>query len=312
MHPAWGSSPLTPGGKFAQAPSAAPGGGGSVGFKGRETPPAYASGLMNRTSSGSSGGGGGGIARDMISRIRGTVMGKISGMGPGGTPSSSFSSSGSGYKFPSSDQAVEPKMRGFSKHFDPQQAEAIFSRPTIIMDKAIKGGTSPGSLFYDTLSSLPVTSLALLDTSNKKATEKNQTSQQVNAMAGIYKQAANGNLPSYDELVKDLTHAKSKSALGQAMVPPRPERTLTGYGATGKPTFKREEPDYFTPPLSTATDTLSGIFHALNVVSGMDPRIASEYEHLGGSVIDDAAFSQLKKKPSKMKSMNKSVGRQLF
>jgi hypothetical protein len=263
-------------------------------------------------SGGASGGGGGGTARDMISRIRGEVMGKVSGMGPGGTSTSSaISSSAGSYQFPSSEEA-KPRMRGLARGFDPDQAGAVFGRPTLILDTAVKDLAPPSSPFHDMLSSLPATSLAMLTTSNKKATEKNRTSQQINAIGDVYSDAAKGTLPSFDELTKMLATARPKSALGQAMVPPRPERTITGYRPSGKPQYSREEPDYFTSPLTTATDTLSSMIGAIGQASNLDERVVSAQMAAGDYLIDQEGAKQLKKAPSKMKPINKKVSKKLY
>jgi hypothetical protein len=254
----------------------------------------------------------------MAAKVRGkasAIQGKLGGMG-GGTPaaapsrgmSGGFSSGGSSFSEP---KVIEPKMKGLAKGMDPQQAEALYTRPSMLLPKIAKG-VDPASPLYDVVSNLPASQLALLGTSNKKSTERNSISQMVNATGKVYERALNGNLPDFDSMVKDLIKAKPKSALGQAMVPPRPEPTLTGYSKTGKPQMRREEPDYFTPPLSTASDTMSSLIRAIGQTAGLDERVINAYGEMGDYMIDKFGGSQLKKAPSKMKPMNRKVGRKLF
>jgi hypothetical protein len=255
----------------------------------------------------------------MEAKVRGkasAIQGKVSGMGSGSSMSaapsrgmsSGFSSGGSSFAEP---KVIEPKMKGLAKGMDPQQAEALFTRPTMLLPKIAKG-VDPASPLYDIVSGLPASQLAMLGTSNKKSTERNSISQMVNATGKVYNRALEGNLPSFDQMVKDLTSAKSKSALGQAMVPPRPERTISGYARDGKPRYSREEPDYFTPPLSTAANTMSSLIRAIGQTAGLDERVINAYSEMGDYMIDKFGGSQLKKAPSKMKPMNRKVGRKLF
>jgi hypothetical protein len=243
------------------------------------------------------------------------IQGKASGMGaaPSAAPSRSlgsggFSSGGSSFAEP---KVIEPKMKGLAKGMDPQQAEALYTRPSMLLPKIAKG-VDPASPLYDIVSNLPASQLALLGTSNKKSTERNSISQMVNATGKAYNRALDGNLPDFDQMVNDLIKAKPKSALGQAMVPPRPERTISGYARDGKPRYSREEPDYFTPPLSTASDTMSSLIRAIGQTAGLDERVINAYGEMGDYMIDKFGGSQLKKAPSKMKPMNRKVGRKLF
>jgi hypothetical protein len=319
-HPFFGGDQPTPGGSFNM-------GGGSVPRTGelRAQPGSPFSGVDFNTSGRSGDGSHRSPLYDkfrakgdaMESKVRGMaskIQGKVSGMGaaPSAAPSRSSMSSGGfssgGFSEP---KVIEPKMKGLAKGMDPQQAEALYTRPSMLLPKLAKG-VDPASPLYDIVSNLPASQLALLGTSNKKSTERNGISQMVNATGKVYNRALEGNLPDFDTMVKDLIKAKPKSALGQAMVPPRPEPTLTGYSKTGKPQMKREEPDYFTPPLSTASDTMSSLIRAIGQTAGLDERVISAYGEMGDYMIDKFGGSQLKKAPSKMKPMNRKVGRKLF
>jgi hypothetical protein len=283
--------------------------------------------LYTRGATSGSGGGGGGNTHPlydkfrakgdaMEAKVRGkasAIQGKVSGMGSASVPSSrgmsgGFSSGGSSFAEP---KVIEPKMKGLAKGMDPQQAEALYTRPSMLLPKIAKG-VDPASPLYDIVSDLPASQLALLGTSNKKSTERNSISQMVNATGKVYNRALDGNLPDFDSMVHDLIKAKPKSALGQAMVPPRPERTISGYSPTGKPRYSREEPDYFTPPLTTASNTMSSLIRAIGQTAGLDERVISAYGEMGDYMIDKFGGSQLKKAPSKMKPMNRKVGRKVF
>jgi hypothetical protein len=254
----------------------------------------------------------------MAAKVRGkadAISGKLGGMGSGGSSGFSGGSTRSSGGFSSGGfsepKVIEPKMKGLAKGMDPQQAEALYTRPSMLLPKLAKG-VDPASPLYDMVSNLPASQLALLNTSRRKSTERNGISQMVNATGKVYDRALDGNLPSFDQMVKDLIKAKPKSALGQAMVPPRPERTISGYGRDGSPRYSREEPDYFTPPLSTASNTMSSLIRAIGQTAGLDERVINAYGEMGDYMIDKFGGRQLKKAPSKMKPMNRKVGRKLF
>jgi hypothetical protein len=243
---------------------------------------------------GGSGGGGGYDVRGMIADARSSLMGKVGGMFGG---ESAAAPAGGSYQFPTAD-AVKPRMRGMARGMDPEQAGAVLARPSLMLPK-LSRGVDPNSPFYDTMESLPASQIALLTTSGRKATEKNKLSQQINATGDVYQ----GKVPDYETLVRGLTHAKKNSALGQLMKPPKVGSALDPTGGTG---------DYYTSPLTTATDTLSGLIGAIGQASNLDDRVISAQMDEGNYLIDKFGGKALKSKPSKMPMLNKKVGKKLY
>ncbi len=299
------------------------GGGQSAPYLRTQSSPSMGGGFWGESGHGSSGGGGGGSPSPMYSALRakgnamaGKVRSMASGMGSGG---SSYGGSSSGYSSSSSagkptlfDQPPDPRMRGLARGMDPQQAEALFSHPTTLLPRyASRAGIPPESTTYEILSNYPTSEVAMLLNSRRVPTERNTISQMVNRTGDLYGQLASGDFPSRESMIRGLITAKPKSALGQLMVPPRPEPVQIGYTARGKPLMERKEPDYDTSPLQTATTTLQNTVHAINLASGMAPDLVDAWDRYASYLIDQQSASQLRREPSKMKPLNKRIGREL-
>lgn len=252
--------------------------------------------------------GGGGSHMDVRSRI-GQMRSKLqSSFGGGSSGSYGSATSSNSFRTP---KPAEPAMKGLAKGMDPQQAEVYYQNPEALLFRVAKG-MDPDSPFYETLTELPASQLALLGTSGKKATDRNQVSQYVNALGNVYTDATTGTLPTFEQMTKDLITAKPKSALGQLMRPERPERTISGYGRDGKPRWSREEPDYFTSPLSTAANTMSGLVGAIGQASALDDRAISAYSEMADFLTNQFINKAVNKPAYKMPLMSKQIGKSLF
>jgi hypothetical protein len=168
---------------------------------------------------GSSGGSGGGDTRSLIAAWRSRIMGKLYP----GSGSSSYSGS-SGYSSSYTPYEPEtPKMRGFAKHFDPEQAMGLYSRPSMLIPKVAKG-LSPSSPAYADLAALPMTQLVKASMGRKISAPKtddygNLTAQDrslsdyTNSLASMYGKIINGeHWFDYDKMAGNMMHPKG--ALG--------------------------------------------------------------------------------------------------
>jgi hypothetical protein len=173
------------------------------------------------------------------------------------------------------------KMRGFSKKMDPQQAEALMFRPSMLLPK-VAPGLAPTSPRYGDLVDLPASQLAMLRYgAHGKA--KDGPSQFTNSLAKFYEQAAgSGDLPSYDQLTGNLATAKKKSPLG-AMFNKQP----LGYGA----------------------DNYESMVTSIFGSTGLDPRIAAARTETTQGLIDQYGSQVLTKKAKKATPINRWVAK---
>jgi hypothetical protein len=231
------------------------------------------------------------------------VRGMASGMGSGGggsAPSSSGYSSGSNKAYArqqhqynqdarEQQRAYEDgsylydsyKMRGFSKKMDPQQAEGLMYRPSMLLPKVAKGlpSTSPR---YKDVAALPAAQLSMLRYGSR-GKAKDGPSQFTNNLAKFYEQAAgSGNLPSYDQLTGNLATAKRKSPLG-AM--------------------------FTNQPLGFGAQNYESMVTAIMGSTGLDPRMAAARTETTQGLIDQYGSRMLKKPAKKAQPINRWVAK---
>jgi hypothetical protein len=235
--------------------------------------------------------------RGMAARVQG--MGSAGGGGASGGTSSSYGGGGDAAYARQQHQYTKDarqqqrayedgsylydsyKMRGFSKKMDPQQAEALMFRPSMLLPKVAKG-LAPTSPRYGDLVDLPAAQLSMLRYgANGKA--KDGPSQFTNNLAKFYEQAAgSGDLPSYDQLTSNLATAKRKSPLG-AMFNKQP----LGYGA----------------------DNYESMVTSIFGSTGLDPRIAAARTETTQGLIDQYGSQMLTKKAKKATPINRWIAK---
>jgi hypothetical protein len=247
----------------------------------------------------------------MESKVRGmagAIRGKIEGAGGGGGGASSAGASSSGYSSGSNkayarqqhrynkdarqqQRAYEDgsylydsyKMRGFSKKMDPQQAEGLMFRPSMLLPKVAKGlpSTSPR---YGELAALPAAQLSMLAYGHR-GKAKDGPSQFTNNLAKFYEDAANrGDLPSYGQATRHLATAKPGSPLGQM--------------------FKNQ-------PLGFGAQNYESMVTAIMGNTGLDPGWAAARTETAQGLIDRYGSRMLKKDPRKATPINRWVARKV-
>ena len=168
---------------------------------------------------GSSGGGGGGDTRGLIAAWRSKILGNLY---PGSGRSSYSGSSGYSSSYTPYEPET-PKMRGFAKHFAPEQAMGLYSRPSMLIPKVAKG-LSPSSPAYADLAALPMTQLVKASMGKKisepqvdaygNLTAKDRSlSDFTNSLASMYSKIINNeSWFNYDKMAGNMMHPKG--ALG--------------------------------------------------------------------------------------------------
>lgn len=298
-HPFFGGAPRVPGGRFATESS----GGGTyvpdLPYSPARSPGSYGAG-------GSSGGGGGGGSA-LYRAWRDKLTSKFyPGSGAG------YQSYGGNSRQPKPETPPEPRMRGYARGMDPDQAGAVFTRPSMMIPR-VAPGLSGASPLYQDLAAAPAYQFGLLDNSTRRAHERSSLSRTINSIGGFYDRAiTKGDYPTFDELTNAFTRTKKNSALGQ-MMRPEPyggERYVAGYSATGKPRYRQGDEYYYEPPLAAATSTASSLLGAIN--STLDPRAAAAYTSYGNELLDRYGARMLNKKPGHGPLPTRWIGRRLY
>lgn len=303
-HPFFGGQPRTPGGYAAQGDSGGgfrpqvtvPSTGASAGPFGVEAPRAPSGGNSYGGGSSGGGGGGGGDVRGTISAIRGKFLDKLQ---PGLTDQqyqqrqrriynrrgdkmdAMYGSSDSPYGY-GAYGADEPKMRGFARKFDPQQAEGLYYRPSMLLPR-VAPKLNSFSPRYQELAALPANQLSTMQF-GARGKAKEGPSQYVNNLAKTYRGLANDDWFDYGEMAANLTRAKKKSPLGA---------------------------QFDNVPLGYAADNYQGFVNALfgATLPEASARGKSSY---ASALIDQYGARMLKKDPKKATPINRWVGKRLF
>lgn len=179
---------------------------------------------------------------------------------------------------------AEPKMRGFSRKFDPEQAQGLYFRPSMALPRAVPK-LRPTSPFYGTIADLPAAQLSLLDTGGKKVKENRQLSAYTNNLADFYRDAARrGDLPELGHMQRVLTGAHKKSPLGQM---------------------------FNDQPMGFGAQNYESMVIAMLGSSGLDPRSAAAQTELAQRYMDQYGSRFVTRKPKKAPPINRWVGRQM-
>jgi hypothetical protein len=303
-HPFFGGAPRTPGGIFAQQSQGdsfrpqvtVPSTGASAGPFGVEAPraPQVDHPGMGRSSGG--GGGGGGDTRGTIAAIRGNILDKLK---PGltdqqyaqrqrqiyrrrGDKMDDMYSSDGAYGYGAYGEQAEPKMRGFAKRFDPQQAEGLYYRPSMLLPM-VAPKLNSFSPEYGELAALPANQLSTMQF-GARGKAKEGPSQYVNNLAKTYRMLGNEGWFDYNQLASNLTRAKKKSPLGSQFA-----KVPLGYSADNYQSF------------------VNALFGAT-----LPEQSARGMASYASALIDQYGAKMLKKNPEKAKPINRWVGKRLF
>lgn len=280
-------------------------------YPGMPGPPPRA-GEAGRGGSASGFGGGGGGGSALYQAWRSKLTSKLyPGSGSGYSGASTYGgSSGSTYGY---EEPKKPKLTGYARGMDPNNAEALYSYPTMMLPRVARG-IDTDTPFYEMLSSLPGYEMALLNGSRRKATDTNALNTYVNSLGRIYDTAAaTGDLPSYQQMKNQFMAAKPKSTLGQMFRPDvESERYVSGYTKTGKPKMKKVEPTYEYPPLSTAAETAERMVGAIGTASAFDPRVVDAMTTSASHAIDQFGARNLNKDPRRMQRINRIIGNRVL
>jgi hypothetical protein len=236
--------------------------------------------------------------------MAGAIQGKLEGMGSGG--SSSYGGSSSGYSTDSggTGNVPEPRMRGFARGMNPEQAIGLAQEPTFLLPKLFPGlsGASP---LYKELSTLPAAQLAML---SKRGSDQGP-SDFTNALADVYSDAATQNtLPETGPLLRNLTNP------GRGL-----ERTFTGTPLGQAP--KGSTPSYEDPKYAYGMEPLTTSESAYQFAPLLDAALiglpaltagALGSQGYGGYLMDRYGSQNLNRKPSKTKYIGSYVGRRLL
>jgi hypothetical protein len=287
-HPFFGGSPRVPGGMVAAQGSqprsgylqAQPGSGIGGGPR--------ASGLTYYDTSPSSGGGGGGQTRSIISAWRDRLMGN---MYPGSSSSSYPSYNSQPYK---PYEPETPKMRGWSRRIDPEQAAGLRYNPSMLIPRVSKVGAE--SPFGDMVRDLPMAELTMMSAGKKipapkvddygNLTRKDRSlSAFTNQLASEYDDVLNEDKWfDYDEMASNLMSAGKKSALGAP--------------------FRKQPVGSQVNSFLANTGALFG--------ATLPDSVASSFQDYAATLADRFAARNLTKPPKRTPALNKRVGRKLF
>lgn len=239
--------------------------------------------------------------------LRGKIEGMASNLryGGGGASGASYGGSGASYGDTSStDQPKDPRMRGFARGFDPEQAMGLAQEPTFLLPKLFPGlsGASP---FYQEMAQLPAAQLAML---SRRGSDQGP-SDFTNALADVYgDMGATGHLPSTTRLLRNLTNP------GRGL-----ERTFTGTPLGAAPKGSSEsytDPGYAygMEPL-TASESVYQFAPLLDAALIGLPQITAQAmgsQGYGGYLMDKYGSRMLRRKPEKTPYIGSFVGRRLL
>jgi hypothetical protein len=303
-HPAFGGAPRVPGGQWASQSSGGsnqeqvhvPGGASAGPFNTSAAPAPRQQAQGGGTffnKDGLSGKGGGTSPLYDKFRAKGDAMaGKVRSMGTGGTSSSSYNYPSSNYK---PYEPETPKMKGFARKFEPEQALGLYSRPSMMMPR-IAPGFMPENPRYGDIESLPMTELTMLTGGKKLSAPKvdeygNLTAKDrslsdfTNALADTYDRTINGEeWFDYDQMAHNLMNMRNKSALGAG--------------------FKKM-------PAGSQASTLLNLTGAMFGTT-LDPSSAATRQDRASALANQLASKYLTRKSKNTPNLAKAVSRDLF
>ena len=308
VHFADGSAPGQPrgaaperGGDFRQQVSV-PGGAAAGPFETRSAYPPSNRAYGGTAASG--GGGGGGHTSPLYDKVRAKGMAmasKVRGMASGVGGGGGYSASGPSYSS-SSYKPYEPeeeKMHGrYAKGLDPDQAAGLAYRPTMMIPRVFGGNLDIGDPVYSQLSELPAYAMALLGKRNLKG----GLSPVTNQLGKVYQRAGtSGDVPSIEEMVRNLAHAKKGSAVGE----------LFGGIKAGKGSPYPYE--YGHEPLSAASSASQMESLLLGAFKwGQAPQLATRSSLELEGLLDRWGSKAMKHKPGHGKPIYRYVGKRLM
>ena len=243
-------------------------------------PNAYRSGI------GGGGGGGGGDTRSLISAWRSKIIGNLY---PGGASTAYPDDYGDYEPY----EPETPKMKGFAKGMDPDQAMGLYYRPSMMLPKVAKGlpGSSPD---YADIAALPMAQLTTMMAGNKMSAPKvdlygnltakdTSLSDYTNSLAKMYSDVVNREeWFDYDQMAGNMMTANKKSALGAQ--------------------FAKQ------PAATQASNFVSNAGALFSTT--VDPKVASAWTAYAGYLADKFGSKHLGSKPGG--NLARSAGKKLF
>lgn len=300
-HPFFGGAPRVPGGHFSSQSSGGPQSvqnpdtGASAGANFTRAPRNPESRMYGGGSFEKKGGGGSNMGANSAlgQSLKAKVQGMASKIMGGG---SSYSG---GYSYPSSSykpyEPETPRMRGWARKFEPEQALGLYSRPSMLIPK-VAPGFGPESPFYGRVSGLPMTELTQLMGGKKLSAPKvdeygnltrkdRSLSDFVNGLRDTYDGVINRDeWFDYDTMANNLMNARGKSAVGSA--------------------FRKM-------PVGTQASNLTNYTGAI-FGTNMTPTMARVYQDRASALADELAAKYLTKKSKKIPAFNRKLGQEIF
>lgn len=299
-HPFFGGAPRTPGGPSAGQSSGGPQSvynpdtGASAGANFTRAPRLPESGLargaFEKKGGGSNMGANSGIGQKMAAKVRGMASAITDGVPKGASTYNSYSSSS--YK---PYEPETPKMRGWARKIDPEQALGLYSRPSMLLPK-VAPNFGPENPRYGMFSDLPMTELTQLLGGRKLSapktddygnlTKKDRSlSDFTNALRDTYDSAiTNETWFDYDTMARNLMNARGKSAVGSA--------------------FRKM-------PVGTQVGNLLNYTGAI-FGTNFDPVTARVKQDRVSALADELAAKYLNKKSKKTPAFNRKLGQDIF
>ena len=300
-HPFFGGASRAPGGHFSSQSSGGPqrvqnpDTGASAGANFTRAPRNPESRMYGGGSFEKKGGGGSNMGANSAlgQSLKAKVQGMASKIMGGG---SSYSG---GYSYPSSSykpyEPETPRMRGWARKIDPEQALGLYSRPSMLMPK-VAPGFGPENPRYGQFASLPMTELTQLMGGKKLSAPKTDEygnltgkdrslSDFVNGLRSTYDRAINEETWfDYDTMARNLMNARGKSAVGSA--------------------FRKM-------PVGTQASNLLNYTGAI-FGTNFDPVTARVKQDRASALADELAAKYLTKKTKKTPAFNRKLGQEIF
>ena len=298
-HPFFGGAPRVPGGQFSGQSSGGPqsvynpdtGASAGANFtrapRNPESRSLGAGGAFEKKGGGSNMGANSALGQSLRAKVQGMAS-RI--MGGGSSSYNSYS--------PSSYKPYEPetpKMRGWARKIEPEQALGLYSRPSMLMPK-VAPGFGPENPRYGMFSNLPMTELTQLLGGRKLSapktddygnlTKKDRSlSDFTNALRDTYDSAINEETWfDYDTMARNLMNARGKSAIGSA--------------------FRKM-------PVGTQASNLLNYTGAI-FGTNFDPVTARVKQDRASALADELAAKYLTKKSKKTPAFNRKLGQEIF
>lgn len=281
VHPFFGGS-MTAGeasGGGASRQMTVPETGATAGPYGVSGPSTSGGGYSGGSAGGSAGGGGGG-GNSYYWNIRNNILGNMGGSSSGSYPSDA--------EYRAAQNAADRAYKKDQKQAEQQsqnqsQFYSLYSNPTYALPSAINND-SIGTPGYNTLSSMPVSQLALMTSGYQgKDTYTKRPESFKRTLADLYQDLDRGNTNfTYNSLMGNLFDASNQSTLGRMFMTQKPSETV--YNKDGL--YKRtNEGAWKNAPAASQSSTLMSMLNAAYGTT-LSPKMASAYSANASQALD--------------------------